>query len=334
MKKIEILSQNNSYNIFVGEGTIDFLNENINEFSKKIIITDENIFKLGLHKKIKVNNLVDVVVVKANESSKSFETVMEVLEKLSDNNFTRSDVLIALGGGVVGDLTGFVASIYQRGIKFVQVPTTLLAMVDSSVGGKTAINFLSYKNSVGSFYNPALVIVDIDFLDTLDKRQFLSGLVEIIKMGLIYDKKIFDLLYNHNTDEVLEDVVIRSITCKKEVVEVDEKEKGLRKILNFGHTIGHGVESYFGCSKVLHGEAVAYGMVKMIDDKLILELVINIFEKNNIKYFYEYDKDKVLDIIKHDKKALNNEEIEIILLKEVGCAYIKKVSYLELENRL
>ncbi len=334
MEVLKVNSSVKSYNIFIGENIFEEVNKNIPPKSKKIIITDENIYHLGLTEKIKLDNLCEIIVVPAGEKSKSFDCVTTILQKITKHNITRNDVLIAFGGGVVGDLTGFIASIYLRGIEFVQVPTTLLSMVDSSVGGKTAINFNNHKNNVGSFYNPKFVVIDTNFLNTLNIRQRNSGLVEVIKMGLIKNAKIIELLEKHNFDEITQELITLSVKGKIEVVEEDEKEQGLRKILNFGHTIGHGIESYYNFEKILHGEAVGIGMIKMMDNSKIKETLLKIMKKYNLPLDIEYDKNEVFELITHDKKSVSDDEIDIILLKSIGECYIKRVSFFTLKNYL
>lgn len=209
---------------------------------------------------------VSLCALKDGEQYKTVESYMQVMTSLLEHGFSRDGALIALGGGVVGDITGFAASTYQRGISFVQIPTTLLAMVDSSVGGKTAINHALGKNMIGTFYQPKCVIADLESLKTLPIREVSAGLAEVIKYGIIYDHEFFNYLYERkesllNADvETLSYIVKRCCEIKAEVVAQDEKEHGLRAILNLGHTFGHAIEAYLGFGTYLHGEAVAVGM--------------------------------------------------------------------------
>jgi len=219
-------------------------------------------------------------VVKSGESSKSFAVFEEVCEEILQKNIDRNTLLIAFGGGVVGDLTGFCASILLRGIDFIQIPTTLLAMVDSSVGGKTAINSRGGKNLIGSFYQPKLVLCDINFLETLSIRQFRAGYAEIVKYGFIYDKNFFEFLdenlaeiFNKNL-QILQKIITRSCEIKSQIVGRDEKENGERALLNFGHTFGHIFETETNYSnEILHGEAVAIGMIMASQMSLNLGLL-------------------------------------------------------------
>jgi len=191
------------------------------------------------------------------------ETVLSILDRLFEAQFDRQSLLIAFGGGVIGDMTGFAASIYQRGIGFVQVPTTLLSQVDASVGGKTGVNNRFGKNLIGSFYQPEAVYIDPAFLETLPPREYAAGIAEVVKMAVMFDKEFFDFLSAHDLrdPEALKRMIARSVALKAEVVNQDEKEKGLRAVLNYGHTFGHVVENETGYSRYLHGEAVAIGMV-------------------------------------------------------------------------
>ena len=253
------------------------------------------------------------------------------------NNFQRNDCLISIGGGITGDVSGFASSIYKRGMKFINIPTTLLAQVDSSIGGKTGINTVHGKNLIGSFYQPNLVISDTDFLKTLPKREIICGYAEILKHSLILEKKNFTFL-NRNASKILkiespfiEKSIIESCKIKKKIVELDEYEKNLRKILNFGHTFAHAYEATLNYSKKLnHGEAVLLGIVSAINFSLKIKLlskvdylkIKNHFIKHNLphnisNYFSQKDLKKLILFMKKDKKNTSNL-INLILLKKIG----------------
>jgi 3-dehydroquinate synthase len=206
------------------------------------------------------------MILQHGEQAKSIQNFQKILNFLADNNFDRTDIIVAVGGGVIGDISGYVASSYLRGIQFIQIPTTLLAQVDSSVGGKTAINILAGKNLVGAFYNPKGVIIDTTVLNTLPNREFKAGLAEVIKYALIQNKSLFSLLEKHAKEillmdhKIIEEIIFASIQTKAQIVTKDEKENGIRAILNFGHTFGHAIEAHGKYKKILHGEAVAKGM--------------------------------------------------------------------------
>jgi 3-dehydroquinate synthase len=271
----------------------------------------------------------------AGESSKNMDTVQMLYESLINYGFDRHDFLIALGGGVVGDLTGFAASTYLRGIDFIQIPTSLLAQVDSSIGGKTGVDFKQYKNMVGAFYQPKLVYMNLSVLQTLSKRQFSSGIAEILKHGLIKDRTYFDWMVAHSDaifelePTALEEMIFRSCNIKREVVENDPKEKGERALLNFGHTIGHAVEKLSDFS-LYHGECVAIGCIaasylscKMgqITD-VDLAMIRKVFTDFNLPVSVKgQDAIEILKTTKSDKK-MKAGKINFILLNEIGKAYI------------
>ena len=269
------------------------------------------------------------------EVNKNLDTVHNLYEFLIQKAFDRNDILLALGGGVVGDLTGFAASTYLRGIRFIQIPTTLLSMVDSSIGGKTGVDFHSYKNMVGAFYMPKCVYMNLDTLHTLNVTEYFSGMGEIIKHGLIKDANYYKWLKDNvegieNKEyDILRSMIKRSCEIKKEVVEKDPKEQGERALLNFGHTIGHAVEKLMGLS-LLHGECVGIGMVaaayiSMKRNLITKEEFLDIID--TIKSFHlpvsipYLDPEEVLDVVTRDKK-MDAGKIKFILLRKIGEAYI------------
>ena len=262
---------NSKYKIFITNKIIPSieLNKYINKTSKVLIITDSGIPKKYIKAlKVKIKNArVYLHTIPQGEASKSFKIFQEIIKKLIRLNFSRTDIIIAFGGGVVGDISGFAASAFLRGIDYIQIPTTLLSLVDSSVGGKTAINTKHGKNLIGSFYNPLKVIIDLSFLETLPGREYKAGLAEIIKYGLIKNKKLLDYLFanevkiNDKALDALEYIIYESVKTKAKIVSMDEKESGLRAILNFGHTFGHAIEAHHNYKSFLHGEAVAIGML-------------------------------------------------------------------------
>lgn len=268
----------------------------------------------------------------AGENSKSLSTHQKIMEFMLEHKFTRTDLVIALGGGVVGDLAGFVASTYMRGIAFVQIPTTTLSQIDSSIGGKTAVNLGKIKNIVGAFYHPDVVFIDVNTLKSLSKRNFYAGLIEALKAGLIYDKSIYDLFLQDNFEEHLETIIYKSLLVKKDVVEQDEKEQHIRKILNMGHTLGHGFESYYNF-KYLHGECVAFGMLPMIKSLDIRKEVTEIYAKMGIVVPTDFDFDQVFETVKMDKKS-NGTTITIVTVDTLGKANLETVEITELYEML
>lgn len=265
MKTVHVTASKN-YDVIIGNGLLPQLGEKISQIIKPCkvaVVSDSNVYPL--YGKTVEDSLgiagYEIVsfVFPAGEESKNGETYLRLLNFLAENQLTRSDCLIALGGGVVGDLTGFAAATYLRGIAYIQIPTTLLAAVDSSVGGKTAIDLAAGKNLCGAFYQPRLVLCDTDTLHTLPVDIFRDGCAEVIKYGVLYDDTLFDLLAAKGLDFPREDVIARCVELKRDVVAADEFDRGERQKLNLGHTIGHGVEaqSHF---EISHGKAVAIGM--------------------------------------------------------------------------
>ena len=264
-----------------------------------------------------------IKVVAQGEGSKSLQTAEEILVEMLERQFSRKDCVVGVGGGVVGDLSGFVASLYMRGIDFYNVPTTLLSQVDSSIGGKTAVNLAGIKNIIGAFYQPKAVLIDPDTLNTLSERQIVNGLVEAIKMGATSDKALFDLFLNNDWKNNLDIIIEKALLVKKYVVEQDEKESHLRKILNYGHTIGHGFESA-AKGKYLHGECVALGMLYMSGEEVQKQL-LEIYENLGFKVpsLSEFNLDEVKEAILHDKKA-SNKNCSVVFVSEIGDGQIEE----------
>jgi 3-dehydroquinate synthase len=259
-----------------------------------------------------------VVRLEAGEGSKTAENFLLLLETMLKNGFTRTDAVLAVGGGVVGDLAGFAAACFMRGVDFYNIPTTLLAQVDSSVGGKTAIDMGGYKNAVGAFHQPRCVLIDPDLLKTLDARQFACGMAEIIKIAATLDPALFaDLEAGAGADEArLPDIISRAIALKRRVVEEDEQEGGLRRVLNFGHTLGHGIESVAGLSALLHGECVSLGMLPLTAPALRPRLAA-LLRQYSLPTRFTGDLDGALAAVVHDKK-MAGESIRYIYLTELG----------------
>ena len=268
-----------------------------------------------------------VVTLPQGEKSKSIDNFALLLKTMLSHGFTRSDAVVAVGGGVVGDLSGFAASCYMRGVDFINVPTTLLSQVDSSVGGKTAIDFENVKNSVGTFYRPKRVVIDPDVLKTLDRRQFASGLAEVIKMAATFDEKLFTDIENGAAESDIDSVIARAVDIKRRVVEQDEKESGLRRVLNFGHTVGHGIES---ASDLCHGECVALGMLPMCSPDVRARL-IGIYEKYGLPTKTSTKREEIIGFISHDKKR-TGDVVSVVTVKKLGSYEIKKIPLNELER--
>ncbi len=337
MREINIRTnnKNNDYQIIIKHHLLEEIDKYIPCENKILIITDSNIpneYINMMKNRLKTNY---VYTIKAGEKSKSLESFEKILGYLSENEFTRKDVIVALGGGVVGDLAGFVASSYMRGIDFYNVPTTLLSQVDSSIGGKVAVdlgvNNKVIKNIVGAFYFPKKVLIDPETLRTLDKRILYEGLFEAIKMSMTFDEDLFTLIEeSDDLNTIIDEVIYKSLLIKQMVVENDPFEYNLRKTLNFGHTIGHAIES----SKELvlyHGEAVGYGML-YVTSKNILPRLSRILHKYGLTNI-NIDNNDVLNYLKHDKKR-EDFTISMIFCEEIGSYQIRKLTIQEIEELL
>ena len=275
-----------------------------------------------------------VFKIAAGENSKTLESFSAGLKTLLENGFTRSDCVIALGGGVVGDLAGFIASAFLRGIDFYNVPTTVLSEVDSSVGGKTAVNLDGYKNMIGAFYPPKAVLIDVETLKTLPERQISNGLAESVKMAACMDKALFEFMEKNDAYENIEKIIEGSIKIKKYVVENDEREAGLRRVLNFGHTLAHAIESESirRGNALYHGECVAVGMLPLASEKAKKRLV-PLLEKLGLPTKFDIDAKTVLDATCHDKKRAG-DKITLVRLTDIGEYEFDTVMYSEWEEEV
>lgn len=264
-----------------------------------------------------------VYTIPQGEGSKCLKVYGQVLQAMLEFGMDRRDLLVAVGGGVVGDLGGFCAASYMRGIDFINCPTTTLSQIDSSIGGKTAIDLGSAKNIVGAFWQPKVVLIDPETLATLPRRQYINGLAEAVKAGLIADPELFELFENGDVDKDIETIIYRSLLVKKKIVEQDERESGARKALNFGHTIGHGIEAVKGgrgrrTNGLYHGECVALGMLPMIEDRSLQKRTRAVLRKMGLPVRTGVDKHKVLEYMHHDKKS-GGSSITVIRVPGLGC---------------
>lgn len=342
MEKINIDLNEKSYDILIGKDILDNIEALIQDNGEtNFIITDKNVNDLYGHKLNSLENYHKVII-DPGENSKSIDMAIDILKEMLTKGLSRKSKVIAFGGGVVGDLAGFCSSIYMRGISFIQIPTTLLSQVDSSVGGKTGVNLLEYKNSIGSFYQPTKVIIDTELLKTLPYKQLLSGLGEIIKYGIIYDYSFFQYIVKeiHNIKALDSDVILyvirRCCEIKAEIVSQDEKEEGLRKILNFGHTIGHGLEAISSFSKYSHGEAIIIGMyaesllakkLDLIQEDYAMEILDFLESLGMDLDISSYPKEEFIDLLLHDKKNL---KCKISFILPISPGKVKEV-FLEKE---
>ena len=323
----------NSYNIELERGNLAKAGELLNLNRTVMIITDEGVPHAYAEAIANQSKEAYISVVPQGEGSKSLQIAEGILTEMLSYQFSRKDCVVAVGGGVVGDLGGFVASLYMRGVDFYNVPTTVLSQVDSSIGGKTAVNLAGIKNIIGAFYQPKTVLIDPDTLNTLPERQLVNGLFEAIKMGATSDKELFELFLNGQWKDNLDLIIEKALLVKKYVVEQDEKESHLRKILNFGHTIGHGFESA-AHGRYLHGECVALGMLYMSSED-VQDKLCEIYEKLGFEVpeFYTFDLEAVKEAITHDKKA-NSNSCSVVFVSEIGNGQIEEWSMQEVLDRL
>ncbi len=339
------VSASKEYLVHIGSGYLDGIGEKVKEIKRLcrvVIVSDDTVFSLyGERVKKSLTDSgysVCEFVFPHGEESKSAENFIKIQEFCAENNITRTDLFIALGGGVTGDLTGFVASTYLRGVDFLQIPTTVLSMVDSSVGGKTAINLNAGKNLCGAFYQPIAVFADCETLKTLPDETFNEGCAEIIKYGMILDADFLTFLKENDIRENIEYVIKRCVEIKRDVVSRDEFEKGERKLLNFGHTIGHAIEK---CSNltISHGNAVAMGMAIATKGAFELglsyedysDVLLPILKKNNLPTTCEFSADELYKVSLTDKKRSNNV-ISLIVPEEYGLCKIHKIDISQLKD--
>lgn len=318
-----------TYDIVLERGALNIVEKYLSLNRKVLVVTDSGVPAQYAKTVSEFAKEAFVVTIPQGETSKQIETYQMLLQELVRNGFTRTDCIVAVGGGVVGDLSGFVAATFMRGIEFYNIPTTLLSQVDSSIGGKTAIDFMGIKNIVGSFYPPKRVIIDPNTLKTLPFRQLTNGLAESLKMSLTSDEELFSIFENGNIYEELDTIIEKSLRIKKAVVESDEHEKGLRKVLNFGHTLAHAVESANEMTTLYHGECVAIGMVPMCSES-VRNRLLKVLTKLGLPTAVEGNEDALISACKHDKK-LSGDEITIIYVERIGSFEFKKMSISELE---
>ncbi|NLD27123.1 MAG: 3-dehydroquinate synthase [Acholeplasmataceae bacterium] len=283
--------------------------------AKYLLLTDTNVGPLYQETFIKRIPDLQIVTIPAGEKSKNLNNAVEIIRHLSKEEFSRTDYLLTLGGGVIGDLGAFVASVYKRGMRLIHIPTSLLSQVDSCLGGKTGIDFIGenglYKNQIGTIYHPELVLVDPDFLKTLPAEERSSAFGEIIKTALCCNREVFDLLF---TDFSLPDLIGRVLKIKAEITEADEFEKRERLLLNFGHTFGHAIESLSG---IRHGEAVALGMLHEIHDEGIKNSLLELYKKFNLPTMHPYQLEELKNLIRQDKK-ITTSKIRLPAVLDVG----------------
>lgn len=343
MKKLRV-NVGAGYDIFIEKGLLSSCGEfikNVTDAKKVCVISDTNIFPIYGDKvcqSIEEQGFeVLTYVFEAGEASKTTSTVISMVEFLAQNELTRGDIVVALGGGVCGDMAGFAAAIYLRGIDFVQIPTSLLAQVDSSVGGKTAVDLPQGKNLCGSFHQPVLVIIDPDTLDTLTPHFFSDGMAEAIKTGCIKSAPLFDRIEKEDAKDFIEDMIFDCVSIKAGMVERDEKEHGERALLNFGHTAGHSIEKLHNFSTISHGEAVGIGMVMItaageangITAAGTSDRIASVLKKYGLLTKDENSLSDIIENMNADKKR-TSDSINFTLLHSIGDSFNQKIKYEEI----
>ena len=327
------------YDVIISKGIIDNsgrLAAEVIKPCKAALITDSTVAKLygeRVKKSLKDAgfDLVEYVF-PAGEHSKNTAVLIDILNFLGNSALTRSDVIFALGGGVCGDMAGFAASCYLRGIRFIQIPTTFLAAIDSSVGGKTGVNLECGKNLMGAFYQPSMVICDIDTFTTLPEEVFADGTAEAIKYGAIFDRRLFDILSENMEKWDLANIVKRCVEIKADIVNADERDTGVRQLLNFGHTIGHAIEKNSDY-EITHGHAVSMGMVmaSAAVDEAVADEIVRLCKKHKLPVACEYNKEQLLSVALSDKKR-TGDFITLVVPEKIGKCVLTKVPTAELGN--
>lgn len=345
MKTVHV-STGKPYDIYIERGIINSCARYAKQLSsaqKVTVISDSNVAPLYLDRVVSALEAegfrVNTFVFEAGEKSKHLKTIEKMYTSLADFGMTRKDIIIALGGGVCGDMAGFAAATYLRGIDFIQIPTSLLAQVDSSVGGKTGVDLPHGKNLVGAFHQPVAVLIDPDTLATLPGEFVTDGMGEVIKYGCIKDSEFFEFLEEQNALENIESVIETCVKIKRDVVSRDEREKGERMLLNFGHTLGHAIEKLGNFTEITHGMAVAIGMVLIAKagekqdktEKGTAERIISLCEKYGLPTKTGYGFDELANAAKGDKKSAGGG-VNLVLLKKIGESFTEKVQIEELEN--
>ena len=315
-----------SYDIIVKRGVLKSVGQLVNLNRRVLVVSDTGVPKKYMKTILAQCKQGVPVVVPQGEGSKSLARFGEVLGVMLEHGFTRGDAVLALGGGVAGDLAGFAAASYMRGVSFINCPTTTLSQIDSSIGGKTAVNLGGAKNIVGAFYQPALVAADPDTLKTLPERHFVNGLAEAVKAGLIADEQLFELFETEDVRENIEEILYRSLVMKKNVVEQDERESGVRAVLNFGHTLGHAIESANHLGDLYHGECVALGMLPMIEQSSLRRRTRAVYKKLGLPSRIRYDGDAICELIRHDKKLAADGTVTVVRVPKLGEVRLDKLT--------
>lgn len=330
---IPVKTSQGKYDIILERGALSKADELLNLDRRVLIVTDTGVPEEYAKTIASFCKTPVIFTFPQGEESKSFDTLKTILSVMVENNFTRSDCVVATGGGVAGDMAGFAASMFMRGVEFYNIPTTFLSCVDSSVGGKTAVDFMGIKNIVGAFYPPSRVIIDPNTLKTLSARHLSAGIAESVKMAATSDKELFESLETCDISDTsaVDFIIARSLLIKKKIVEADEKESGLRRVLNFGHTLAHAIESGtdFG---FYHGECVALGMLPMSSDKVRTRLE-SVLKRFSLPTEYTADTETLIALSRHDKK-MSSDTIFLVTVEEIGSFKFLKIPFEDYEKMI
>lgn len=322
MKKLSVHTEDRDYDVILERGILSHAAKTIQPHGVVYLVSDDGVPEKWQKCLQEQFPEAPMYIFPHGEQSKNLATWQNILEDMLKHDLSRKDMVIALGGGVTGDMAGFAAASYMRGISYVNIPTTSLSQIDSSIGGKTAVDLAGAKNCVGAFWQPSMVLVDPDVLSTLSERQFHNGLIEAVKEGLTFDPQLFALFEKEDYADHVEEIIWRCLNIKKNVVEHDERESGERKLLNFGHTYGHAYETYYGLNGYLHGECVGMGMMTIMNNRELKERLAAVLERMHCPVSCDADHDKIASLIMHDKKA-DHDHVTIVQVDEIGRGHLE-----------
>lgn len=331
--EIDVHAGSKSYPVYLERGVLKQAHDRIGRDGHIFMVSDDGVPEKWRRILMEQYPDASMYVFPNGEASKNFDTLEQILKAMQEAHVSRKDTVIALGGGVVGDMAGFASAIYMRGIPYINIPTTSLSQIDSSIGGKTAIDFNGVKNNVGAFWQPDMVLVDPDTLETLPPRQFHNGLAEAVKEGLTFDPDLFAIFEKDDYADHIDEIIERCLNIKKNVVEHDEKETGERKLLNFGHTFGHAYESFYGMNGYLHGECVGMGMMTILNNQELKDRLQNVLERLDLPVSCNPNRRQIFELMKEDKKA-DHDHITIVQVDEIGKGHLEDWSMDQIREKL
>ena len=331
--EIQVHTKQRDYTVTAEQGSLYRVREIIGDDAHVFIVSDSGVPQKWKDVLCRQFPEARMHVFEQGEASKNLDVFREILEDMLACHLSRNDILIALGGGVTGDLAGFAASAYMRGIRYVNIPTTSLSMIDSGIGGKTAVDLNGIKNCVGAFWQPYAVIIDPDVLTTLPERHLNNGMAEAVKEGLIRDPELFAIFEQDDWKEHMNEIIQRCLVIKRDIVERDERESGERKLLNFGHTFGHAYESLHGFDAYLHGECVAMGMMTVLRNAEIKQRLSRVLQRLDLPEACTFDREAVIRLVMNDKKA-DHGMVTIVQVDEIGNGHLETWSQEQIRERL